>query len=1003
MLSMRVQITKRREKVCVSRVRMTATWVAAAALLTMACASSRPEADENTASVNQAVENGGSGDPIPCAALSDAIVANSGTVMLNSQVLVDSYQSTLGAYGGSNVGSGALVQAATSITNNGAVVHGSLVPNAPANLSAVPVPSGAINLPLGASAPGSLNINIAADSITLAPGNYVAANINVNSPGSINISPVGQVHIWVTGTLNLGGSENANGIPNNLEFFVTSSNTVNVNSGGSLYGLIDAPSSPVNINSPVFGSVIGSTVTLNSGAAVHYDGAEACPPPTTTVLTPTQLPPPPDVRGCYVGTWNGWIAVPCTPYDELPANIRHRPYMGGGQVTIPGYLNGGTMEFGPIPGITASSGLKFGQVASTFVDVATDSVGNTETNVPPQSAVLSGCKNGSSTPLQVSIQANTNNFNATTGDASINGDKAWVQFAIQAQESGSQPGFNVCIWNNDFDKGKADADFIPNPSAPSCTNAACEPGRTCVGGLCLARSYWPDCLATTNYAVTVGSGGFNLAVQARQFQPLDFATVAGSAFTDANDGQADLGLVAAMSWFDPLNNNNKNYHGLYAIVTKDRYGLGASTNWTTVSGTVLGLGDCGIATFPQGTMVHTSVQAGNCATQGTPPPPFTVTWPGVCPNTLGVSSSPAPTASTLSLTDESNNLNIVPNSQSALANSSDANNYLELHYLASVDGNCVSTPRVYVKDHPQDHGSTPSNLGGEAFWESPDIIVVTPGTTVTPTSPAGDPIVIAGKPYNIYVRVHNDYACSSIGGVRARVWWGDASLATPTWTNVITDGPDPSNPNWSASKSLPFGDSLDIIGPIPWTAPSNVTPHECLLVNIQAAGETAPTNTADAPNSYQVAQRNIEIGGACSWTLKSGGQSSQLGLTVTATNSSGQPYSITSGDSATVTFDDTSQALFNAWNTNAHPGCTLSHNNGPGTTTITMNTGVGQATVQGGPIAGNATINVSSTVIPALFSGTTIDLRIATFLTNGGSISPTNGATCSATAQTGIP
>jgi hypothetical protein len=87
-------------------------------------------------------------------------------------------------------------------------------------------------------APGSINVNDARSSITLSPGDYVAANINVNYPGSITVSPGGPVRIWVTGTLNLGGNENLNGSPENLAFLVTSSASVNVNSNGSLYGLL---------------------------------------------------------------------------------------------------------------------------------------------------------------------------------------------------------------------------------------------------------------------------------------------------------------------------------------------------------------------------------------------------------------------------------------------------------------------------------------------------------------------------------------------------------------------------------------------------------------------------------------------------------------------------------------------------------------------------------------------------------------------------------------------
>jgi hypothetical protein len=937
--------------------------------------------------------------------------------MVNSGALVDSYSSANGPYGGTNVGSNGDIVAAGSITNNGGVIRGQQITNQSSDMPMPAIPPDATILPAGSTSPGGLYINTDTESVTLAPGVYVVKDLNVNYPGAISISPAGPVTIFVTESLNLGGNENPSGAPANLTFIATYAGWVNVNANGTLVGNIYAPTSTVNVNSTVDGYIAGNSVTLNSGAAIHYDTAETCPPPTVTTTTPPQLPPPPNVRGCYVGTWNGWAPAPCARWDQLPAAIQgERLYIGGGQVYIPDYLDGAATSFGPISGITSPSGLKFGQVVTTFVDVVSDSAGSpyTEVNTPPQSAYLPGCSASSAapTPNDISVQANTNNFPAVTGDAFQNGDKAWVQFALQSTGfESADAGFRVCIWNNDFTQGKQGANYISNPSAKACSTVNdCDPGYGCVSvsttkNQCLAPTYWADCLVSTNYGV--GSAGFNLALQKRQFQTLDYASVAGSAFKDGNDGGNDLGLVVAMSWFDadPATNNN-DYRGLYAVVTKDRYGLGESNNWTTVSGTVLGLGNCGIATFPQGTMVYTSVEAGNCATQGTPPPdvPPTVTWPGVCQNTLTLSSSPAPSESTASITDESNNLNIIPNSQSTLGNTSDGNNYLEMHYLASTDGKCVNTPRVYVKDHAQDHGSIPSNLGGEAFWESPDIIVVPTGPTVTATTPAGDPTVIAGKQYNLYVRVHNDYACASVYGVRTRVWWGDATLANTTWTDVITNGPDSGNPHWSASKILSVGDNLDIIGPIPWTAPSGVTPHQCLLVNIQANGESAPTptNISNAPNSYQVAQRNIEIGNACGWTLKNGNKDSLLSLSLTTTDGAGQSYLVSSSDAVTATFDDSNGTLYTGWSSSPHPGCTLSQPS-PDKTMITMSSGVGRVTVKGASIAANALINVSASVIPALYSGTTIGLQIATYLTNGGLLnsSPTNGATCSGTADTG--
>jgi hypothetical protein len=215
-------------------------------------------------------------DAVPCSARSYAVVANTADIVVNSSSLVDSYQSSLGAYGPGNVGSNAIVKAAASIANNGGIVEGGTTQNSFSGFAIVPVAARATNLPLGSASPGSLNINEPSDDITLAPGDYVAANINVQFPAAINISPPGHVRIWVTGNLNLGGNENVNGVPNNLAFLVTSSGWVNVNGGGALYGLIYAPTSVVNLHSPVFGSVIGSSVTLNSGAALHFDQSTVC-------------------------------------------------------------------------------------------------------------------------------------------------------------------------------------------------------------------------------------------------------------------------------------------------------------------------------------------------------------------------------------------------------------------------------------------------------------------------------------------------------------------------------------------------------------------------------------------------------------------------------------------------------------------------------------------------------------------------------------------------------
>lgn len=264
---------------------------------------------------------------IPCTARAEAVIANTGAVASGSGSLVDSYESSLGPYGGTNIGSQAVVQAATSIAPKSGVIHGTVTQGSPAGLGVVPVPSGAINLPLGSPTPGSLNINNAAQSITLAPGSYVAANINVNFAGAINISPPGPVLIWVTGNLNLGGNENPNGVPANLQFLVQSSGFVNVNSGGQLFGFIYAPTSVVSLGSAVFGGVVGSSVNLNSGAAVHYDQSSAC---VATVPDPN-----------LSGNSNYWLTngTSCAAIQNLTVDIQvtHDITFLSGSTNNPGF------------------------------------------------------------------------------------------------------------------------------------------------------------------------------------------------------------------------------------------------------------------------------------------------------------------------------------------------------------------------------------------------------------------------------------------------------------------------------------------------------------------------------------------------------------------------------------------------------------------------------------------------------------------------------------------
>jgi len=110
----------------------------------------------------------------------------------------------------------------------------------------------------------------------LAAGNYVARSFNLNGNSTLTVSG-GIVQIWVTGSLSIGGKANSGGVPENLEFFLTSASGANINGGSTVSALVYGPTTPVIVSAPVKGSVIGSRTTLNSGGQVTFDPNSTCP------------------------------------------------------------------------------------------------------------------------------------------------------------------------------------------------------------------------------------------------------------------------------------------------------------------------------------------------------------------------------------------------------------------------------------------------------------------------------------------------------------------------------------------------------------------------------------------------------------------------------------------------------------------------------------------------------------------------------------------------------
>ena len=197
-----------------------------------------------------AAQAAGSVTAVPCAAKAKAVIANTGQSIHNS---------------GSTVTGD--VQAAGAILKNGtAVITGTQMPNSPAHLAVVPVPTGAKNL-------GNF---VVSGNVTLPAGNYVASSFNMNGGSTLTVTG-GVAQIWVTGSVVLAGTANAGGDPTNLEILTTGTGSVNVNGGAQFTGFIYAPLGTVVLDGSVTGSVTGATTTLNSGSKVTFVASAKCP------------------------------------------------------------------------------------------------------------------------------------------------------------------------------------------------------------------------------------------------------------------------------------------------------------------------------------------------------------------------------------------------------------------------------------------------------------------------------------------------------------------------------------------------------------------------------------------------------------------------------------------------------------------------------------------------------------------------------------------------------
>jgi hypothetical protein len=224
--------------------------------------------------------------------------------------ITDSYDSDIGSYGGSNVGSNGDVGSngnvdlsgfGTQVRGDAAAgttvadswrVTGTATNGAPlVNLPAMDCPSGGYTpwVPSGAgitynSGTGDLSVT-GGNNLTLsAPGTYYFHDLSLWYYSTLTISAGGHVDIFIAGQLDCtyGRIVNNSALPTNLSIWGcgTSTDGWSLSGGSGAYLALYAPHHQVTISGSgeLYGSVIGRSVTSSSGSRFHFDEALARQP-----------------------------------------------------------------------------------------------------------------------------------------------------------------------------------------------------------------------------------------------------------------------------------------------------------------------------------------------------------------------------------------------------------------------------------------------------------------------------------------------------------------------------------------------------------------------------------------------------------------------------------------------------------------------------------------------------------------------------------------------------
>ncbi|HWE98154.1 MAG TPA: pilus assembly protein TadG-related protein [Tepidisphaeraceae bacterium] len=214
-------------------------------------------------------------------------------ITMSGTAYTDSYDASVAAYAAGSAGNLGSISSNSNIALATASVHGSALAGIGDSVSGGTVigTRGSVTTPLvgpavsvGNYATTNDNANVTAymssgsfsiggsTAATMPGGNYYFKDFLMSGTSTLTIT--GPVTIYVTGQVNLSGSVNTpSNLPSSLKLEVASTQDVVLSGSTKFFMDVYAPQSAVTVSGTggLFGSVVGSTLSLSAGSAIHYD------------------------------------------------------------------------------------------------------------------------------------------------------------------------------------------------------------------------------------------------------------------------------------------------------------------------------------------------------------------------------------------------------------------------------------------------------------------------------------------------------------------------------------------------------------------------------------------------------------------------------------------------------------------------------------------------------------------------------------------------------------